>query len=162
MHFGSMSDMIFIFLLALILFGPKRLPQIGRQIGKALNDFKRASNEFKFQLEDEIRQLEVTGKIPSGQAAPPAGADQAPENSIARGPLTAALPPVEPRTPSEPPPAEASAVAAVPEIAVPEMTAAESAMHADLAGTLPSSQAAEPSAAAAAATSSSSSAGSNG
>ena len=62
------------------------------------------------------------------------------------------------RTPVE----QASAVAAVPEIAVPEMTAAESAMHADLAGTLPSSQAAEPSAAAAAATSSSSSAGSNG
>ena len=51
--------MIFIFLLALIIFGPKKLPEIGRQIGKALNEFKRASNEFKAQIETEINNLEV-------------------------------------------------------------------------------------------------------
>ncbi len=55
------SEMLFIFLLALIIFGPKKLPEIGRQIGKALAEFKRASNEFKYQLESEMRQLENEG-----------------------------------------------------------------------------------------------------
>lgn len=52
----GMSEMLFIFLLALIIFGPKKLPQVGREIGKVLNEFKRASNEFKNQLESEIEQ----------------------------------------------------------------------------------------------------------
>ena len=53
------SEMAFIFVLALIIFGPKKLPEIGRQIGKALGEFKRASNEFKWQLEAEMRQIEA-------------------------------------------------------------------------------------------------------
>jgi len=53
------SEMAFIFLLALIIFGPKKLPEIGRQIGKVLAEFKRASNEFKWQLEAEMRQIEA-------------------------------------------------------------------------------------------------------
>src|SRR5512146_2067005 len=52
-------EMMFIFLLALLLFGPKKLPEIGRQIGKAMAEFKRASNEFKSQLETEMRQVEI-------------------------------------------------------------------------------------------------------
>lgn len=55
----SFSEMLFIFILAMIVFGPKRLPEIGRQIGKALNEFKRASNDFKAQLETEMRQIEL-------------------------------------------------------------------------------------------------------
>jgi TatA/E family protein of Tat protein translocase len=54
----GMPEMIFIFLLALIIFGPKKMPEIGRQIGRALAEFKKASNDFKMQIEDEIRQLE--------------------------------------------------------------------------------------------------------
>jgi TatA/E family protein of Tat protein translocase len=53
------TEMAFIFVLALIIFGPKKLPEIGRQIGKALAEFKRASNEFKWQLEAEMRQIEA-------------------------------------------------------------------------------------------------------
>jgi sec-independent protein translocase protein TatB len=53
------SEMFFIFLLALIIFGPKRLPEIGRQIGKFMAEFKRATNDFKYQLETEMRQLEI-------------------------------------------------------------------------------------------------------
>ncbi len=53
------SEMFFIFLLALIIFGPKKLPEIGRQIGKALAEFKRYSNDFKYQLESEVRQWEI-------------------------------------------------------------------------------------------------------
>ena len=53
------SEMLFIFLLALIIFGPKKLPEIGRQIGKFMAEFKRASNDFKAQIETEMRQLEL-------------------------------------------------------------------------------------------------------
>jgi len=54
----SFGETIFLFLLALIIFGPKKLPQIARQVGKALNEFRRASNEFKAQIEQEIANLE--------------------------------------------------------------------------------------------------------
>jgi sec-independent protein translocase protein TatB len=60
-------DMIFIFLLALILFGPKRLPEMAREAGKLMAEFKRASNDFKYQLQAEIEKS-GTGT----DAAPPA------------------------------------------------------------------------------------------
>lgn len=55
MHFGDYS---FIFILALILFGPKKLPEIGRQVGRLMMEFRRASNEFKMQIDEELRNLE--------------------------------------------------------------------------------------------------------
>jgi len=58
----SFSETIFLFFLALIIFGPKKLPEIARTVGKALNEFKRASNEFKAQIEQEISHLEVENK----------------------------------------------------------------------------------------------------
>jgi sec-independent protein translocase protein TatB len=53
------SETIFLFFLALLIFGPKKLPEIARTIGKAMNEFKRASNEFRSQIESEISNLEV-------------------------------------------------------------------------------------------------------
>jgi len=65
-------EMIFIFFIALLIFGPKKLPEIGRQIGEALTHFKRASNEFKSQLEDEIRNIEnEEARKKSGPPEPP-------------------------------------------------------------------------------------------
>jgi Tat protein translocase TatB subunit len=55
----GMSEMIFIFLLALIIFGPRKLPEIGRELGKMMAELKRASNEFKNQLENEIELVNV-------------------------------------------------------------------------------------------------------
>lgn len=55
MHF---ADSIVIFLLALVLFGPKKLPEIARQVGKLMAEFRRASNEFKSQIDDELRAME--------------------------------------------------------------------------------------------------------
>lgn len=55
----GMPEMIFLFVMALIIFGPKKLPEIGRQVGRALNEFKRASNEFKAQIETEISQIDL-------------------------------------------------------------------------------------------------------
>jgi sec-independent protein translocase protein TatB len=55
MHF---ADSIIVFIIALILFGPKKLPEIGRQIGKLLAEFRKASNEFKAQIDEELRVME--------------------------------------------------------------------------------------------------------
>ena len=58
----SFSETIFLFFLALIIFGPKKLPEIARYVGKTLAEFRRASNEFKAQIEQEIANLEVEKK----------------------------------------------------------------------------------------------------
>jgi sec-independent protein translocase protein TatB len=65
------SEMVFIFFVALIVFGPKRLPEIGRQIGKLMAEFKRHSNEFKSQLENEIRQMELQEAVKKMDAEMP-------------------------------------------------------------------------------------------
>src|SRR6201996_5966075 len=54
----SFSDSIFLFILALLLFGPKKLPVLARETGKWVGEFRRASNEFKMQMEEELRQSE--------------------------------------------------------------------------------------------------------
>ena len=69
MNFGFSGEMIFIFFLALILFGPKKMPEIGRQVARFLNEFRRASNEFRSQIESEINNLESTS--PRQQILPP-------------------------------------------------------------------------------------------
>ena len=55
--FGSigMPELIIIFVIALIIFGPRKLPELGRSLGKSLAEFKKASNELKNTLEEEIR-----------------------------------------------------------------------------------------------------------
>ena len=71
MNFGFSGEMIFLFFLALILFGPKKLPEIGRQIGRFMNEFRRASNEFRSQIESEINAAEYGTKpqiLPPSQA----------------------------------------------------------------------------------------------
>jgi sec-independent protein translocase protein TatA len=77
--FGSigMPELIIIFVIALIIFGPRKLPELGRSLGKSLAEFKRASNELRNTLEEEIRiedQKDATAK----QAAPPPPAATAP------------------------------------------------------------------------------------
>ena len=54
----SLPDTIFIFGLALVIFGPKKLPEMGRQLGKLMLEFRRASNEFKMQIDEELRAAE--------------------------------------------------------------------------------------------------------
>lgn len=52
-------ELILILLIALLIFGPKKLPEIGKSIGKAISELKRASNELKETLEEEIRAEEI-------------------------------------------------------------------------------------------------------
>jgi sec-independent protein translocase protein TatB len=74
----SLPDTIFIFGLALVVFGPKKLPEIGRQLGKLVLEFRRASNEFKMQIEEELRAAEVADRQKQ-IAAPPVTPTPAPE-----------------------------------------------------------------------------------
>src|SRR3954470_24782764 len=53
------SEMLFIFLLALIVVGPRRLPELARQFGRVMAEIKRASNDFQAQVQEEVRQLEI-------------------------------------------------------------------------------------------------------
>ena len=59
--FGTlgMPELILIFVVALLLFGPRKMPQIGRSIGRAMGEFRRASNEFKRTIEDEVASDEL-------------------------------------------------------------------------------------------------------
>jgi sec-independent protein translocase protein TatB len=73
----SLPDTIFILLAALVLFGPKKLPEIARQAGKLLAELRRASNEFKFQMEEELRQAEDADRRKQAEAAPAASPNSA-------------------------------------------------------------------------------------
>lgn len=84
--FGSigMPELIVIFVIALIIFGPRKLPELGRSLGRSLSEFKRASNELRNSLEDEIRVEDQR----QGATARPAGDAPAPrqaEDSQPRG-----------------------------------------------------------------------------
>jgi sec-independent protein translocase protein TatB len=67
----GVGDTLLIVVVALIVFGPKKLPEISRQIGKLLYEFRKASNDFKFQIEEELRAAEQSErqKELSAQAA---------------------------------------------------------------------------------------------
>jgi sec-independent protein translocase protein TatB len=74
----GIPDTLFLVVLALIVFGPKKLPEISRQVGKLLYEFRKASNDFKFQIEEELRaseqaerQKELAAQAATAQPATP-------------------------------------------------------------------------------------------
>ena len=91
--FGSigMPELIVIFVIALIIFGPRKLPELGKSLGRSINEFKRASNELKSTLEDEIRLDEQRSTEQTRAAAAAASAAPAPS-----APGAAAPTPTEP------------------------------------------------------------------
>jgi sec-independent protein translocase protein TatA len=68
--FGSIggSEVILLFILALLIFGPRKLPEIGRTLGKAMADFRRATNDFKANLERAVLDLVASVGAPSPAA----------------------------------------------------------------------------------------------
>jgi TatA/E family protein of Tat protein translocase len=71
--FGSlgMPELIVIFVIALIVFGPRKLPELGRSLGRGIAEFKKATNEFQSSLADEIRVEEQrleSSKAPAPEA----------------------------------------------------------------------------------------------
>ena len=95
--FGSigMPELIIIFVIALIIFGPRKLPELGRSLGKSLSEFKRASNELKSTLEEEIRLDEQRANLEASKAASAAAVAATPP------PVQAAPADVTPGAPSD-------------------------------------------------------------
>ena len=91
--FGSigMPELIIIFVIALIIFGPRKLPELGRSLGKSLAEFKKASNELKSTLEEEIRLEEQRTSFEASKAA----------NAAPAAGAAAAVTPEEPTAPGE-------------------------------------------------------------
>ena len=72
----GMPELIIIFVIALIIFGPRKLPELGRSLGKSLAELKKASNELRNTLEEEIRieeQKEAAVKPAATPSTPTTG-----------------------------------------------------------------------------------------
>ncbi len=66
----GLQEMVFILVLALVLVGPRKLPELARQLGKYLAEFKRASNEFRSQLESEMLNMELEERAKKQEEGP--------------------------------------------------------------------------------------------
>ncbi len=89
--FGSigMPELVIILVIALIIFGPRKLPELGKSLGRSLNEFKKASNDLQNTLEQEIKLEE---QKESAAAARKSGSQPWPgiEPSTASAPNSAA------------------------------------------------------------------------
>ncbi len=70
----GVPELIIIFVVALIVFGPKKLPELGKSLGKGLAEFRRASNELKATIEEEVRSIDhetpqISSPAPTGTIA---------------------------------------------------------------------------------------------
>lgn len=90
-----MPDTLILMVLALVVFGPRRLPQIGRQIGKLMYEFRKASNDFKFQMEEELRMAEEADRRKQEEAQRQQAALAAPPTVEAQADIGAAEPSAE-------------------------------------------------------------------
>jgi len=108
--FGTLGgpELFLILVIALIVFGPRRLPDIGKSIGKMLVEFRRASNDFKRTIEEEVEADKLKHALEAGSAPAPSPAPPPP-----------AAEPVTPGTPDAVAPATAPAVGAVSREAEP-------------------------------------------
>jgi len=100
--FGTLGgpEVILILVVALIVFGPRRLPEIGKSMGKMLAEFRKASNDFKRTIEDEL-EAEKTKEspptpIPAPETTPPVSDVAATEATTAAMPEAAVVPEVAP------------------------------------------------------------------
>ncbi len=89
--FGTLGgpELFLILVVALIVFGPRKLPEMGKSLGKMMAEFRKASNEFQRTIEDEVEADRVKSATPAALPAPegtaPAPATQAaPENTVER------------------------------------------------------------------------------
>ena len=121
----GMADSLILMVMALVVFGPRRLPQIGRQIGKLMYEFRKASNDFKFQMEEELRVAEDADRRKKEEERQRALALNAPPQESVSAPPPASVNAIESPYPGESqypelnPPAEAKVEETVPRILPP-------------------------------------------
>ncbi|MBP8274151.1 MAG: TatA/E family twin arginine-targeting protein translocase [Acidobacteria bacterium] len=97
----GVPELVVIFVIALIFFGPKKLPELGKSLGKGLSEFKRASNELRNTLEEEVRLDDQKQKTPPAPPQLPASPETI--HSDAKDAIDAVSPPSEPvATPTTP------------------------------------------------------------
>ena len=77
----GMPELIIILVIALIIFGPRKLPELGKSLGRSINEFKKASNELRSTLEDEIRVEEQRDRSPAVTPATPPAATPPPADA---------------------------------------------------------------------------------
>lgn len=82
----SLPHLVVLFVIALIIFGPQKLPELARMLGKATAEFRKMTNDFRYALEDEVRELDRQNRIREEQAAAARIADAA--KSTAPAPST--------------------------------------------------------------------------
>ncbi len=63
----GIQELIVVFIVALLVFGPKRLPELGRTLGKFMLEIRKGLNEVKFQMESEFRDIEKQSDAQAGQ-----------------------------------------------------------------------------------------------
>jgi len=104
--FGTLGgpELFLIFVVALIVFGPRKLPEIGKSLGKMMGEFRRASNEFRSTIENEVEAEKIRDSM---RIEPPRVDPVAPPAAAVTGEPTVAGYPGGPETApaSEPPPA---------------------------------------------------------
>ncbi len=71
LEFIGTTELLVIAFVALIIFGPRKLPELGRSLGKSLGEFRRASHELRSTLEEEIRVEEQRAPRPETHATTP-------------------------------------------------------------------------------------------
>jgi sec-independent protein translocase protein TatB len=99
----SMGDTLLLMVLALVVLGPRRLPELGRQIGKLMYEFRKASNDFKFQMEEELRQAEEADRRKKEEAERQRVLAAAPPPPQIAPPAESPIQSSEPTAPPEPP-----------------------------------------------------------
>jgi sec-independent protein translocase protein TatA len=77
----GMPELIIILVIALIIFGPRKLPELGKSLGRSINEFKKASNELRSTLEDEIRVEEQRDRASAATPATPPAATPPPADA---------------------------------------------------------------------------------
>jgi TatA/E family protein of Tat protein translocase len=101
----GMPELLFILVIALIIFGPRKLPDLGRSLGKSIGEFRRASNELKSTLEEEIRAEEFKeqrAKIEVEQATAIAAGNPSADPSAAPSAIAHEIHPPTDVAPDEP------------------------------------------------------------